>query len=221
MEEALKNGDEAAYEANLSTLMAQKMNREGMSAVARQTETGSTDTHGGASINLGLKYGQPDSPLHGSIGVSGGISGADGTNEANVAQGEGYRAFLKAQVAEDFAKYQQAEQVGGEAYANNVAGMIVAETNDQAEQWVAGAAGQVTRASADQEVTHNTMAQDFEDGAERGWNAAKKAAADLVDRGPEAVTDAYHAASNKFKEARNSVDKAWDGLWGEDKDNKK
>ncbi len=86
--------------------------------------------------------------------------------------------------------------------------MIVAETNGQAEQWLAGAAGQVTRTSADQEVTHNTTAQDIEDGADRAWKAVKNAAADLVDRGPEAVTDAFGAAERKIEETWNSVGNA-------------
>ncbi len=99
--------------------------------------------------------------------------------------------------------------------------MIVAETNDQAEQWVAGAAGQVTRASADQEVTHNTTAQYAEDWGAEAWNDAKEAFGNLVDRGPEAVTKAFNAASNEAKEAWRNAGKAWDGLWGEDKDDHK
>jgi len=92
--------------------------------------------------------------------------------------------------------------------------MIVAETNGQAEQWVAGAAGQVTRASADQEVTHNTTAQNAEDWAAEVWKDAKKAAGDLANRGTEAVTDAFDAAGKEIRHA-------WDGLWGEDKDDHK
>ncbi len=92
--------------------------------------------------------------------------------------------------------------------------MIVAETNGQAEQCVSGAAGQVTRASADQEVTHNTPAQNVEDYFAKGWEAAKRATVDLVDRGPEAVTDAFGAASNE-------IEHAWKGLWEDDKDDQK
>lgn len=115
----------------------------------------------------------------------------DAHRESNATQGEGYRGFLKQQAEEDFALYDR----------YGTADAIAAETNRQAEAWVAQAAGQIDRAATDQNPNENTEAQNVEDMVDQVVEKTKAAA--------EAVRDAFKAAGDaaveKVREVHNAM----------------